>query len=322
MYCPCYLAATGDCVLCSQFQGRDFCDCQWCGVCVYQLDRPDGDPPPGRRERAGTVTTRRELAPDSVLMTIATQRLNAESWSSPGTFVFLKKSGYPQAFYAPVSLLWTEITGDRLNLTALVEALGPKTRAIAEAARVDVRGPYWNGLFGRRSLDVARGARVLILARGPGQGAALNVATHVASTGAEITVVIDPARAGAPLFLAETRATGARVLVGRLDPPLPGDAPDRGLNIENLMRETVPGLVVSCGADWLHHRVGQTMERIGLRAPMVFTNNRALCCGEGVCGSCLLFTSDGEPVRTCKADLGAADWRRMRGEFREPLIHS
>lgn len=316
MYCPCYLAATGDCVLCSQFQGRAFCDCQWCGVCVYQLDRPAGDPPQGRQERAGTVTVRREVTPDTLLLTMSTHRLPGEVWSSPGTFVFLKKSSYPQAFYAPVSLLESQFIGDRLVLTALIETLGPKTRSIAAADHVDLRGPYWNGLFGRRSLDVAVGTRVLILARGSGQANALVIARHVAGSAGETTVVIDPARAGSPLFLGETRAAGARVLVGRLDPPLQEDAPDRGLNIENLLREVSPGLVASCGADWLHHRVGQTMERIGLRAPLVFTNNRALCCGEGVCGSCLLFTPDGEPVRTCKADLGASDWRCMRGEFR------
>lgn len=36
-YCPCHLAETGDCILCSQLSGKKFCDCiNWKGVCIYQ----------------------------------------------------------------------------------------------------------------------------------------------------------------------------------------------------------------------------------------------------------------------------------------------
>ncbi|NFG18899.1 sulfide/dihydroorotate dehydrogenase-like FAD/NAD-binding protein, partial [Clostridium botulinum] len=35
-YCPCHLAETGDCILCSQLSGKKFCDCiNWKGVCIY-----------------------------------------------------------------------------------------------------------------------------------------------------------------------------------------------------------------------------------------------------------------------------------------------
>ena len=33
--CPCALAATGDCLICSRLAGSDKCDCSWSGVCVY-----------------------------------------------------------------------------------------------------------------------------------------------------------------------------------------------------------------------------------------------------------------------------------------------
>ena len=33
--CPCYLALTGDCLICSRLQGKDYCGCNWAGVCVY-----------------------------------------------------------------------------------------------------------------------------------------------------------------------------------------------------------------------------------------------------------------------------------------------
>jgi dihydroorotate dehydrogenase electron transfer subunit len=317
-FCPCYLAATGDCVLCSQLQGHSLCDCRWSGVCVYQLAHPGVDPPALRRERGGVVVARRALAADTYLLTFQTSSVPGEVWSDPGTFAFIKRAGRPYAFYAPMGLAEVRTDGPVLSLTTVVEALGPKTRAIVEAEEVDLRGPYWNGLFGRRLLDVNPGAAVLILARGPAQGVALAAARHVAGRGGRLTVVVDPARAAAPLLLPEMRETGARVLVARLDPP-PGDhVPTRTISLDNLLREVSPQVVVSCGADWLHRRAGQSLARVGLRTPLVFTNNRSLCCGEGVCGSCLLFTADGRPVRACKTDLAAGEWMGLRGEFHGP----
>ena len=36
-FCPCHLAESGECILCSQLQGSHFCDClNWKGVCIYQ----------------------------------------------------------------------------------------------------------------------------------------------------------------------------------------------------------------------------------------------------------------------------------------------
>ena len=36
-YCPCKLAESGECLICSQCQGECFCDClNWKGVCIYQ----------------------------------------------------------------------------------------------------------------------------------------------------------------------------------------------------------------------------------------------------------------------------------------------
>ena len=35
-YCPCHLAETGDCILCSELCSKTFCDCvNWKGTCIY-----------------------------------------------------------------------------------------------------------------------------------------------------------------------------------------------------------------------------------------------------------------------------------------------
>ena len=33
--CPCSLADTGDCLICSRLNGKDKCDCHWAGLCIY-----------------------------------------------------------------------------------------------------------------------------------------------------------------------------------------------------------------------------------------------------------------------------------------------
>ncbi len=41
--CPCYLALTGDCLTCSRLQGKDYCDCMWKGVCIYNEFQQAGE---------------------------------------------------------------------------------------------------------------------------------------------------------------------------------------------------------------------------------------------------------------------------------------
>ena len=36
MYCPCHLAKSGDCISCSLLSGKELCECDLKGICIYQ----------------------------------------------------------------------------------------------------------------------------------------------------------------------------------------------------------------------------------------------------------------------------------------------
>ena len=55
-FCPCHLAESGECILCSQLQGGHFCDClNWKGVCIYQEFHDNGNK---AKEQRKTYTCR------------------------------------------------------------------------------------------------------------------------------------------------------------------------------------------------------------------------------------------------------------------------
>jgi hypothetical protein len=61
-----------------------------------------------------------------------------------------------------------------------------------------------------------------------------------------------------------------------------------------------PDLIVSAGPDEQHYGVIAAMQAAGVTVPMVATNNATMCCGEGICGSCLKKTRDNKSIRMCK----------------------
>jgi len=61
-----------------------------------------------------------------------------------------------------------------------------------------------------------------------------------------------------------------------------------------------PDVIVSAGPDEQHYGIIAAMQQAGLNIPMVATNNATMCCGEGICGSCLKTTQEQKTIRMCK----------------------
>jgi hypothetical protein len=61
-----------------------------------------------------------------------------------------------------------------------------------------------------------------------------------------------------------------------------------------------PELVVSAGPDDQHYGIISAMQAANVNIPMAATNNATMCCGEGICGSCIKETQIGEFIKTCK----------------------
>ncbi|NMA86311.1 MAG: hypothetical protein GX968_03185 [Tissierellia bacterium] len=50
----------------------------------------------------------------------------------------------------------------------------------------------------------------------------------------------------------------------------------------------------------LQRKVKSIIDKLDLDIKWFVTNNNILCCGEGVCGSCIRKTNAGNRIKTCK----------------------
>ncbi len=91
-YCPCHLAETGDCILCSQLSGKKFCDCiNWKGVCIYQEFMWNGKKAKEERETyLGKILEKKNIENKTMVLTIALSHKLCQQLVYPGSFVFLR----------------------------------------------------------------------------------------------------------------------------------------------------------------------------------------------------------------------------------------
>lgn len=147
--CPCPLAETGDCLVCSRLSGRGACDCRWAGVCVYNEYIQNGSKVRGRREDRNTrILQRLWRGDDLVLLQLDVPRGFALEASRPGSFLFLKAPGASELTNVPVSVMAAD--AEHKSIWIALRILSAKTKALAACEDVlDVRGVYRSGLLGR-----------------------------------------------------------------------------------------------------------------------------------------------------------------------------
>ena len=90
--CPCKLAESGECLLCSQLHGSTFCDClNWKGVCIYQEFYYNGNKAKEGRKTYNCIVEDRALYDDEVLLIKfkAPHKLVIDL-SKPGSFIFIR----------------------------------------------------------------------------------------------------------------------------------------------------------------------------------------------------------------------------------------
>lgn len=105
-YCPCPLALTGDCLICSRLQERsgfdgssermfpsgEDCDCEWSGSCPYTvLVQNGGKVAEGRQEFPVRLVERKDYGEDGSVLVLDVGRGLAQKASQPGSFVFLRR---------------------------------------------------------------------------------------------------------------------------------------------------------------------------------------------------------------------------------------
>lgn len=92
--CPCPLAETGDCLICSRLAGRRECDCRWAGVCIYNEYIQNGKLIRGKREDVPAAVLKKIwYGSDLLAAVLQVSKGFALKASQPGSFVFVNTEG-------------------------------------------------------------------------------------------------------------------------------------------------------------------------------------------------------------------------------------
>ena len=211
--CPCPLAETGDCLVCSRLSGARECSCRWAGVCVYNEYMQNGSMVRTKRKARSTEILQRLRQGDDLLMLqLRVPRGFALEASQPGSFLFLKPPGAPEMSSVPVSVMAADV--ERESLWVILKIISVKTKALAACEDfLEMRGIYRSGLLGKGvagMLDLHDpGASVrkrwLILTKGVGFAPAVNLIRWAAGR-IDIHVIADPEKVGDDVIRQQFRA--------------------------------------------------------------------------------------------------------------------
>lgn len=182
-------------------------------------------------------------------------------------------------------------------LTFAIHVRGPKTKAIKNTQdEVIIRGPYFNGVFGLKHIKSSIDNNWLIVARGIGQASLMPIIRNLLRAKNNITVILDPGTLGVNPVEQYLRETRVNLEI---------------LSFTQSLEETVKkhlsqpfnvDFVFSAGPDKQHERLWEILNKYGYQKPFIMSNNYSMCCGEGVCGSCITKIN-GKRMRLCKMQM-------------------
>jgi NAD(P)H-flavin reductase len=304
-YCPCHLAETGECIMCSQLQGRTFCDCRnWKGVCIYQEFVSNRyKKKEQRKSRICSILQRDEIREGLIILKIQTEKDMARELNVPGAYVFLRSSESPEYYDTPMSVMMVDETEG--TITTAVQTRGVKTKVLKNInEKIEVRGPYWNGIMGLKYIKQLRNSSVLLVVRGIGQASALPVARKLIVSGNKVEVILDKGRSESSFTEAYFNDLGCGIVHKSLCESKGFKIPSETLEyIKMRIEEKKIKLVYSGGSEKLHEGIAEFLFSLQEKPYFSCSNDAKFCCGEGICGSCHIRLQDGSRIKTCKTQV-------------------
>ncbi|WP_097025720.1 sulfide/dihydroorotate dehydrogenase-like FAD/NAD-binding protein [Clostridium peptidivorans] len=302
-YCPCHLAESGECILCSQLRGETFCDCiNWKGVCIYQEFVWNGSKAKeGRKEIECTLLNKRMIYNDLVEFTLDVSHKMAKDLSAPGTFVMLRNPQNEHFYSTPISIM--ESNTEENKIKVVVEIKGVKSKALndtKEGEKLLLKGPLFNGVLGLKNLSKLKDGTAIIVARGIGQAPIIPILKKLYTSGNKVYVILD-SKPFEGVFIEEYLNFYNAELIqcnvinenGQLTSEF------KNIILDIIKNENV-GLVHSSAADIVNYNV---VNLIGETIDFSCCNNAKMCCGEGVCGSCSTKNKYFNIERSCKLQI-------------------
>ncbi|MGO5064627.1 MULTISPECIES: sulfide/dihydroorotate dehydrogenase-like FAD/NAD-binding protein [unclassified Clostridium] len=298
-YCPCHLAETGDCILCSQLSGKKFCDCiNWKGVCIYQEFMWNGKKAKEERENyLGKIIKKDNIEDKTIVLTIALSHKLCQQLVYPGSFVFLRNKDDFGFYDAPISIM--DANTEENIIKVAIEIRGVKTKTIADLDKNDdilVRGPFWNGVLGLKNVYRAKNGTSILISRGIGQAPLVPVMKKLNSNGNKIIAIIDNSGYENILIKDYLKLYNAEVI--ELNTLKTGELTD---DLKNKLKEILDKEdinIIHCSSQDII--IYKLVEFLDDKVPISSSNNAKMCCGEGVCGTCTVRYKGHIVKRLCK----------------------
>lgn len=315
--CPCPLAETGDCLICSRLAGCEECDCRWAGVCIYNEYIQNGSVVRSSRENSqADILKKIWYGGDLLIIVLKVSKGFALKASQPGSFVFVNPAGRSEFSNVPVSVMKAE--PDKGRLFIALKIISGKTKAVAEEEeRLMIRGVYRNGLLGQGleglREDIKQSGkgrdekRWLIITKGTGFAPAVNLMKSAAGR-----IKMD--------FLIDTEKVNDEVVMDYLQSGAADEAADVSFRKESLQAMTdalrserakgrsalLAGSynadsydrIIILASDYYIKTLSEYMDIPPHK--LVFCNNFRMCCGEGICGACSHMDKQGNTSKMCK----------------------
>ncbi|KGM94852.1 hypothetical protein Z968_10700 [Clostridium novyi A str. 4552] len=302
-YCPCHLAETGDCILCSELCNKTFCDCvNWKGTCIYQEFIWNGKKAKEGRKTYSCKLINKTLVEENLLiLKIKVPYELSESLVHPGSLVFLRNPASEVFYNSPISIM--NVNTEKSIISLAIEIKGTKTKKIQDinvGEEILVKGPFWNGVLGLRHILKCNNGRAIVVARGIGMAPMLSVIKKLCANGNKVTVIIDKGRYS-NIFIKEYLDVYDVEIIECSTLLIDGELTEELKELlSNFLKNEDINLIHCSGADILNYKV---MKHIGDNINYSCCNNAKMCCGEGMCGACTLSYEGDKIRRMCKLQV-------------------
>ena len=301
-YCPCNLAETGDCILCSQLSGKTFCDCvNWKGVCIYQEYIWNGSKAkPGRKSYSCKILNKELHGEKIMILTILAPQRLVKELSHAGSYVFLRDPKKPSFYEAPISIMEANIEENWVKVAIEIKGVKTKTiNSLKEDEKILLRGPFWNGDFGLKNIDKSKEGTCILIARGIGAAPLVPVLQKLYGNGNRIIAIIDKSPYKDIFIKDYLEMCNSEIIEyntleqGELSEPLKE-------YLRNIMKTENVNLVHCSGPDILIYKL---LDFLGDNVAFSCCNNAKMCCGEGVCGTCSTRFKNHNVKKLCKYQI-------------------
>ncbi|MGL4740583.1 MAG: sulfide/dihydroorotate dehydrogenase-like FAD/NAD-binding protein [Sarcina sp.] len=312
-FCPCHLAESGDCILCSQLNGEKFCDCSnWCGTCIYSEFINNNCKAKASREEYILEIKEVELLEQNLIrLTVNAPHKLIMSLVNPGSFIFIKGDLKNNYFDFPISIENLNIENNFFTLC--IEIRGAKTKSILtlkQGEKLNIRGPYFNGIFGIENLKSLNNSNAIVISRGIGGAPSQSAIKKLKENSNNISILYDINPFKNDYFFEKAYKNDVEYMSifekGKLTPKFE----------EYILKKLEDGvdLIHCAGADILTIEIINFLHKLQLDNILLSCcNNSKMCCGEGICGSCTARYKGQVVKRLCKIQ---EDPRKIFGERR------